>query len=211
MTSPIDLKNVEWSSVPDPIGSSTSSDIRLVGYEPGFPSDVLYSTRGNSVERSLTFIDTNTGNPLYTTVVKVVSVNVENITERDNVEINIIQPDTFTASVTYWSGWNDRYNYVPTGESDKTSNVLIATDNETCPLNQNFFNLEQDIKDYDIKIYNVSIDVVPTTYDGKVTVFDNSLRTIGDVYNTNINATHRVVNNYNEITEFIKDYYASSN
>lgn len=211
MATPINFKDVKWISFPDPIGSNDSTDIRLSGYNPGSPNDVLYSLRGESIERRLVFADTNTQNPLYTTVVKITSTNVENITERDVVKINILQPDTVVVSATYWSGWNDRYNYIPAGESDKTTNVLIATDNGNCPTGQTFFNLEQEIKDYDIKVYSFSLDVVPTTYDGKATIFDDSIRTVGDVYNTSINASHRALNNYVEITDFIGEYYASNN
>lgn len=205
MTQPSDFSstaNVDWTSDP--------TAINYTGYQPAYEDKIFYVTRGNNFTGTVIFTDTNSTNPEYTTVVKVVTA--ERVTPQERDSINILKDrDQFTVSGVYWSGWNDQYNYVPFGESSNTSETLTATDNGNCPSNQVLFNLDQDVTDYVNKFYDVSLDVVPTTYDQATTSVDGDIRLIGDLYNTSVQVKQRVVNNYNEITEFIGDYYASSN
>jgi hypothetical protein len=202
MTQPYDpssTANIDWTS--DPIA------VNYDEFEPEYQDKVFFVNRGSNFSGEITFTDTNSTNPVYTTVVEIVSVVQSNPKERDNINLSITGADSFSVSGVYWTGWNDQYQFVPPGQTNITSEITIATDNGNCPPGQVLFNLSQDIKDFREKYYNVLLKSVPTTYDGKTTIFDNSIRTIGDVYSKNVSVQQRVVNNYSDITDFIGNYY----
>jgi len=143
-------------------------------------------TRGVEFTQSVTVSVTSTEDETFSIIDMVVTL----LGEQDPITITIDEP-VITLNGTYLSGWNDIFTYVPTDESDRTTDPITSTLNNL-PDGQNLYNLDQDQKHFITRQYEVTV-----TYMGSLNQEETT---------ETVNLNHEVFNSLESIRSFMANY-----
>lgn len=190
------------------------ADFNLESYSYGNLSNksiVKNVTRGQSFSNNISF----SIGPAWATITEIRLTTRNELNDQvtlngnyENLTIN------FNASGEFWTGWDDTYFY-----KDNSQN-LTAPDIDLLPLGKLYYAVDQKTT-FQInkeKIYKIEIDINPTAYDFNQTTFDSNTTTIRNesywkpsdpfsIVTANVYIDQIVDNNFNDVTDFIANYY----
>lgn len=93
-------------------------------------------------------------------------IKMEGVSREPEDSVEIIDGATnVVIKGKYFDSWEDQFTFVPAGESDKTASPNTVTYFSNLPESQNLFDLNQDMSDTKVRLYDIFV-----TYEDEQTV-----------------------------------------